>query len=715
MESGEHVVGMESGERRGHGMEGGERYAGYGAGKSFLDLMMDAVNGALQQFQALSPAGRSLFVWHAAAQAGKFVTVSSNGGYVDPNAGSIDTNGIVYANGQTWGYAVGITDAPKHGVSAVIQDVEAVGTAVGTAVSAAASFVENLPSELAGGVVALAGLIVSAVEAMGADLGALVQLGEWFIDFLGDLLGVLDPTVSASARSAALSRLSPTHQGSALYRLFTDPTYEKGLALACLIVALPAVLFFDGVARPLLNHISPRFADLLSPTHLADTVIAMVGGLLEGLAQHRPVFEIVKDLVEGYLASLAITVSPAAVVKIAYACITGPFLPPLPAIAAIIAADPVFQKSADQTLGTGDTIQHLLPVAMACFDAADAASWLTCFEGILSDLFPGIISGLASMGVSAHDLRVLVQAVWESGGDFDLVLNEAHFPGIHDAVMGLGFYGVGWVAHAVNGVTHAFNGYGAYSAVNFAAAEDFFLTVVLPVLDNARRAQVQAAYDIFNFALEFLAEGGQVSTDLGFDRLPGGWPLYLLRTFNESHWDVEVAFGRIVADEFDPASPHFFASNVHKVLGQPVFTPALQGLWGKVRADFPRSAYQLAALEVALGLHQSPELPKSTQVASTSRTGVSTSGTLHISTSNAGLTLLPVGAGGQSVTGKAPAAKPEAKPATGLNWAALLGTAATGYLVAKTPGALAGAAAGLLFPGKIPAQKIPGLPGDKKP
>lgn len=732
MQGGGELNRMQGGGDHPVGMQSGESFAGYGAGAAVdptlaaAGLMLGvrgavAANGTPNYAGAAAAYGSvpypqsgesasgqaataaNLFLWGAAAPASMRLTalelqaLATAGGWLQTTAinddgtpaqlNIIDRRAAKWPNGR-WtnrnhpnvDLGVGVSTGHDPGHGTWLSDTT-------SAISTVASDIGDVASALGSDGVAFAKM---AVQIAGNDLDAILQVMEWILDFMGDLVALIDPTGTSASRQAALDRMNPTNPNGAIYALLTQDKYKKGLELLILLPILPAVILFDAVDRPLLSHISPQFADLFSPAHMTDTFINVLGAIVEGAATGQNLFQLVQGIVEQILNSVGVQVSPACVVKIAYMCITGPFFPPMPAIALAIAHDPVFQKSADNLLGTGSTIEKILPVAISCFDASDPSTWLTCFEGLLNLVFPGIIQGLASVGVDATSLRVLVQAIWESGGDFEVVLNEVQFPGITEAVMGLGFFGVGWVANAVNSVTHAFNGFAGYGSVDFRAAEDFFGRVVVPWLPADLAQEVTSAFDVFNFALAFLAEGG-TDVSINLSAIPAGWPLYLLKQFNAAKWDTEVAVGSIIADQFDPSPgvPKMFSVHVTKQLGHAVFTPALSALFDKIKTDFPRLAYQLTALENLLGLQQ----PVAITAPAQKMTIGSTIGAQHATVGGGGPRIIA-----QPSSGQPQSIAPVNSSSKPTSWGAVVASALAGGAVAGGPGAVAGAIAGWALP-----------------
>lgn len=682
--------------------------------------------------------------YNAAVSSGQWL-VMERGDVIAPNDERLARNSdgtwtINYSNGAAnVGFVVGLHPQIRNGVAGFVQSVEAdvvnAVSAVGTALSAAENAVESAWSDLETAVSDVEGFISSLpsevisvwkdiltilsklVTEFGVELDGLEQLGQFVLSISGNLISVLDPGITGTTRQAALDHLNPFKEGSAVYQFITSPNYAVPRRLLAIIIAAPfCAIFGYAIFDVLLSTVSPQLAQFLSPANSIDVIISAISTIVTGIAKQQNVFTVIENTVNALLTYVGITCSPACLVKITYKVLLGLPIPPVADIIVTLLNDPVAQKSL-ATLLDISKLTTILPVAMACFDAADSGSWLSCFQSLIEAIFPNVIAGLQKFSIDINDIRVLIDGIWQTGGDFTLmlqskVLNAAsasssfgdinqvvqfvkttELTPIQAAIISIGFFGVDFVANVL---------LKSGGNINASTADNFFETLIVPALPDDVQQDVQISLDVFHLLEQILLDHNSISARINFKTVPVGYALYLLESFHDAKWDVQLALQGILLDELSGSSQKFFTDNLAKLsTGAIQVTSTLKSLFSKLLADFPKLKFLLDGLAQKLGLKSATDLfyvDSASENASIQAAGGTAQVHSVVSLPQQARSAPPPNSSSQSVPNSSSQSKATSQPSAKINWAAVGAGAGTGALIGGgVPGVLVGAAAALLL------------------
>jgi hypothetical protein len=305
---------------------------------------------------------------------------------------------------------VGDADEPPHTV------VAKAASSVGDALDAIGNFIGNAAVEL-----------WHILETLGDYAAA-------FIELLGWLLGLVPEVVNPGNLFRDLNPLAP---GSKAYDLVNNPAHTRMVNLLTIVLFGPLALgmaifapqaamqaFVEGPGGA--NGMTKFLRDLISALNASSAA--------DKTKKSVQAFEDLLVFLTG-----GIEISIPGLLQIGLLLLTNIPLPPVGSILMVIAADPVAQDSLKQKGLPAGLFTDVIPITEACFRANSAEQYLTCAQKAIEEFFPGFIQTMQQkFFVSLSDLRVVVAALWASNGDMARMLDTSKFPGVHDALVGIG-------------------------------------------------------------------------------------------------------------------------------------------------------------------------------------------------------------------------------------------------------------------------------------
>ena len=461
--------------------------------------------------------------------------------------------------------------------------------------------------------------LISVLKAGGTNGQAILALGTWINQIAIDFLPAILLTSSGAQRTAAANQIDPLSKTSDVYKLITAKRKSEGgtgdtenlanafdllcaISFAPMAVALSSVTRTPGPMVALAGHPNGYSRWIKDALNIMVTVPP-------GNPRTKALIGLAQDFVE---LVVGVRVGPAAGLEIATLILTNLPQPPYTKIVETLLGDPVAQKNLTSKGIPVVITSRILPVAVGCLQADNAEAWLKCAEGLVDVIFPRLISDLRDkFGVDPNSLRIIVSAVWRTGGDLSVLLDEGKFPGIQDALVGAGFMAIRHVANAIGYAdprTFIDKVLGPLIKQTVPAlfdklitAADFSVLLFACFDENAARQLSQAAGLA---GVDGLGAGLGADTTTG-PKNPLPQPVQLaINELAKAHWDVEQAcINMLVTEVVLPAEQRVQVSVISLMRTIPTdvtspFKPPALLLLALVAQKFPRVREMLVRLGI---------------------------------------------------------------------------------------------------------------------